>query len=251
MIDALLVWQFVHGGDRVEGGLVASVAASNRYSVIGLLETNWGGVRAAVLPLDALQRASGHVVVRVRLSGEITHHDADKIRSRHREVMWVADAGRVLREFAIWCADRALTGCRERGDEPHAASWRALEATRLWLDGKATEGELAAAKDAAWDAACDAGRVAANGFAANAAISAARAAAGASHLDAVFAASYAADSAAMAVGWAAGIASNEDAAGHVAWAAAEDAAADAAENPELDRRLLALAPATGGGVGTW
>ena len=222
MSETILAWQFVHAGNRVRGGLVA----------------NWDGVRAAALPLDALELAGGPVVVRVRLSGEITH-DAEAIRSRHREMLWEADAGRVLREFAIWCAERALTGCRERGDEPHVASRRALEVTRHWLDGNATDRELAAARRAAWDAVYDAGNgFAENGFVGNADLSAARSAAGAADIDAARAAGYAAATVALSVGWAAGMASNED------------AAEEAAENAELERRLLALAPTPPVGVAT-
>lgn len=63
---------------------------------------------------------------------------------------------RTLHEFAIWCAETALI-IAEVADE---RSWHALTVKRLWLDGKATDKELDAAKtaarDAAWDNAKDA-----------------------------------------------------------------------------------------------
>lgn len=63
---------------------------------------------------------------------------------------------RTLHEFALWCAETALI-IAEVADE---RSWHALTVKRLWLDGKATDKELDAAKtaarDAAWDDAKDA-----------------------------------------------------------------------------------------------
>jgi len=69
---------------------------------------------------------------------------------------------RTLHEFALWCAETALT----RANATDERSWNALKVKRLWLDGKATDEELAAARDAAmyaakyaaWAAAWDAAR---------------------------------------------------------------------------------------------
>jgi hypothetical protein len=72
--------------------------------------------------------------------------------------------GRTLHEFAIWCAEEAL----KLVDTPDPRSVAALEVKRKWLDGQATNEELAAA---------EAARAAAAGDAAEAAVGAARAAA--------------------------------------------------------------------------
>lgn len=56
---------------------------------------------------------------------------------------------RILHEFAIWCAETALT----KANETDERSWNALQVKRLWLDGKATDEEMAAARVAAMDAA--------------------------------------------------------------------------------------------------
>ena len=64
----------------------------------------------------------------------------------------------ILREFACVCAECALTLI----DNPDPRSIKAIEVKRAWLRGEATDGELAAARDAAWSAARDAARDAAS-----------------------------------------------------------------------------------------
>jgi hypothetical protein len=106
---------------------------------------------------------------------------------------------RTLHEFAIWCAETALT----RANVTDERSWNALKVKRLWLDGKATSEELSAAWSAAWDAAWEAASDAARDVASDAARYAA--------WDAVRAAArYAARYAAMDAVWSA------------AWSAARD-----------------------------
>src|SRR3990167_1844367 len=65
------------------------------------------GMHGSVLPLHALQYAPGPIVCRVRLWGDVMRAD-DKLVARHREVVAMADATRVLHEFAPWCAEQAL-----------------------------------------------------------------------------------------------------------------------------------------------
>ena len=55
----------------------------------------------------------------------------------------------LLHEYACRCADYALS----KIDNPDPRSIRAVEAKRKWLRGEITDEELAAAWDAAWDAA--------------------------------------------------------------------------------------------------
>lgn len=56
---------------------------------------------------------------------------------------------RTLHEFALWCAETALN----KAKVTDGRSWNALKVKRLWLDGKATDEELAAASDSAYEAA--------------------------------------------------------------------------------------------------
>jgi len=69
----------------------------------------------------------------------------------------MADATRVLHEFACWCAENALKQAKVT-DECY---WNAIKTKRAWLDGKATDMELDAAR-AAWAAAWAAVRDAQN-----------------------------------------------------------------------------------------
>jgi hypothetical protein len=61
-----------------------------------------------------------------------------------------------LYEFAIWCAEQALMLV----PSPDPRSVAALQVKRRWLDGAATDADLAAALDAAWFAALGASRAA-------------------------------------------------------------------------------------------
>jgi hypothetical protein len=56
---------------------------------------------------------------------------------------------RTLHEFAIWCAETALTRAKVTDER----SWNTLKVKQLWLDGKATDKELDSAMAAAWEAA--------------------------------------------------------------------------------------------------
>ena len=60
-----------------------------------------------------------------------------------------------LHELACTFAERALKRERKAGREPDKRSWDAIKAKRLWLNGKITDEELAAAWDAEWDVARD------------------------------------------------------------------------------------------------
>ena len=123
----------------------------------GPLELCKKGLHASVKPLDALNYAPGSVVCRVECSGEVIRGDGKLVCSR-RKVLWAKDASRVLHEFAIWCAERAL----EKVENPDPRSLEALKVKKLWLDGKVTNEELEAAREAARNAARDAAREAAD-----------------------------------------------------------------------------------------
>ena len=102
--------------------------------------------------LEALANAPGQWSSWVELSGEV-HRNGDKAAGEVRtRLAGPLDAGRVLREFACDCAERALLREREAGREPDPRSWAAVEAARRFARGEATAEELDAARDAARDA---------------------------------------------------------------------------------------------------
>ncbi len=149
---ALLAWHFLP-----ENGLTAN--GENVKVVPGLIQRMpppvtlcERGYHWSVRALDALQYAPGPIVQRVRVWGNVAR-DTDKGVSSVRECLWVADAERTLHEFAIWVAEQAIENNRKVGINPHADSLKALQVKRRWLDGLATDGELDAARAAAWAAA--------------------------------------------------------------------------------------------------
>ena len=229
------------------------VEAGRTYSCEGDLKLCHNGMHASSRAIDALVYAPGPIACRVRLLGERLD-GTDKSCARSREVLWMADAARTLHEFALWCAEKALTREREAGREPDPRCWEALAVKRRWLNGEASDSELAAARDAAWDAA----RAAARDAAWDAARDAARDAAGdAAEAAAESAALHAARDAARRAAWDAARTAAWDAARTAAWDAARTAAGDAAEaaawdaafaaagseqSAELERRLSLLAP---------
>ncbi len=107
------------------------------------------GYHGSVRALDALQYAPGCcMVARVRLSGTIVEHCGDKFAASVRTNLTdYHDATRVLHEFACWCADRALDAEEASGRKVDARSREAIRVKRAWLDGKATDAQLAAARD--------------------------------------------------------------------------------------------------------
>lgn len=90
----------------------------------------------------------------------------------------------LLHEFACRCADCAIS----KIDNPDPRSIRAVEAKRKWLRGEISDEELAAARDAARDAAWAATRAATRDAARDAAWDATRDAAWAAAWDAAWAA---------------------------------------------------------------
>ena len=114
------------------------------------------GMHASETPLDALSYASGSIICRVELSGEVLR-DTDKLCARYRKVLAIADATRTLHLFACDVAEEALSVAKVTDERCHNAT----RVKRAWLDGKATDNDLAAARAAAWAAARDAARAAA------------------------------------------------------------------------------------------
>jgi hypothetical protein len=120
------------------------------------------GLHASERAIDALGYAPGDTLCRVRLSGQIVAPAGEnKMVASERTVLWRADASKLMHVFACWCAAEALRREEAAGREVDVRSWNAIETKIAWLDGKASDADLAAAWAAARDAARDAARAAA------------------------------------------------------------------------------------------
>ena len=145
------------------------------------------GYHASRTAWDALQFAPGPVLCLVEV--EPVEERADKLASRSRRLIKAVNVERELREFAADCALRVLHFYEKAypGDQrPRAA----IATARAYARGEATDGELGAARDAAYAAYA---AYAAAYAAYDAAYAAARAAAGVSAWAATYAARDAAD----------------------------------------------------------
>jgi len=202
----ILAWHFLKEGRLLRDDKEAPPVGETLVHE-GEIKICQSGLHASKDILDALGYAPGEHLCRVECYEVEKTHD-DKFVCRERTIIAEADITTELHIFAIWCAEQAL----DLIDKPDPRSLEALRAKRLWLDGKATDKELAAARDAARAAAWAAAWDAAGAAARTVAMDAARAAAGAAARDAAWAAAWAAARAATrAATWAA------------TWAAARDA----------------------------
>ena len=148
-----LYWHFSNGSEA--HGSHRKLIVGKTYRVRGKPALCQHGLHASERALDALHYGSGNVVSQVTLGGTVIA-DTDKQVATQRTVIAQADATDILHEFACWCGEQALLKERERGREPDARSWAAIEAKRAWLRGEINDDQLAAARDAARDAGRDA-----------------------------------------------------------------------------------------------
>ncbi len=221
----MLAWHFLPEDKRLGycDGRLVEVGATLECKGKPALCSN--GMHGSAMLIDALRYASGPIVCRVKIEGDVIEGD-DKLCGRRRTVLWMLDATQILHEFACRCAEDALALVAQ----PDARSVAAIEAKRKWVKGKITDEELDAASDAARDAA-DAAYSAARDAAlaaADGAYSAARDAALAAADGAYSAARDAALAAADGAAWAAACAAARNAARD----AARDDARNAARNTE-------------------
>jgi len=118
------------------------------------------GLHASERLIDALRYAPGNIICRVELSGEIIRGD-DKLCATERKCLWWIDGEAVLWEMACWSAEQALP-IWEKYYPDDRRPRNAIKARRGWLKGEVSDQELAAAwdaaRDAAWAAAGDAAR---------------------------------------------------------------------------------------------
>jgi len=209
-----IAWHFTDGWNLRDGQLLK---IGKTYKHAGDLKLCYSGYHASPRLIDALKFAPGSVLSVVECGGNLVR-DTDKIACTERRVLYAEDVNTSLHAFACEVALHGLCEFEVTDDRSYAA----IDTKLAWLDGDASDKELAAARDAAgaaaWDAALAAARDAAE--AARAAAGAAWAAAGAAAWDA------ARDAARADVRAAAGAAADAvlDAAGAAAEAAARDAA---------------------------
>ena len=106
------------------------------------------GLHASVNPLDALSFVDWEnaIICRVELSGKILEGD-DKLCASSRKVLWMAKADTVMHEFSCWCAEQVIPIWTKQYPNDKRPQ-QAIDAKRLWLRGRITDQELAAAWDA-------------------------------------------------------------------------------------------------------
>ena len=147
----MLAWHFLAGDKRLGNGDGRLVEAGETLECKGDPKLCVNGMHGSVRLIDALKYASGPIVCRVKIEGDVIEGE-DKLCGRRRTVLWLLDATRLLHEFACQCAEDALALVAQ----PDPRSVAAIEAKRKWLNGKITDEELdsasAAASAAAWDA---------------------------------------------------------------------------------------------------
>ena len=141
-------YHFSNGYERY--GERREIVAGKTYSVKGPPVLCQHGLHASKRIIDALQYAPSDTkyVEFVELGG-VVKMDTDKAVATKRTIIWMVDVERILHEFACWCAEGALKAERKAGREPDPRSWEAIKVKRRWLEGKATDKELAAARAAA------------------------------------------------------------------------------------------------------
>jgi len=151
--DRKMRWPLERFGEAIEGPLVEP---GKTYEVSGPVEVCAWGLHASRRAIDALNYAPGTVVCRVTLSGDVVV-EGDKAAATKRTVHWMADASRVLHEFALWCAETVmeyqgsdLLNGLKRDSDRRELPLVALHTKRRWLDGKASYHELEKARDDVW-----------------------------------------------------------------------------------------------------
>jgi hypothetical protein len=225
----ILAWHFV--GDKLRDGspIPADGVTLHHTDPLVLCES---GLHASVKAYDALKYAPGHMLCRVRCSGQVLKSD-DKLVCSERTIVWRADATVMMRLFArqcaldvahLWDMPDVVRQYLETGDETlRDAAWTATSGVAAQAAASGREAAWDAARAAAWAAARDAAWAAADAaWAAAQAAAAARAAARSGAQAAARAAT-----AARAVEWTAARDAAWTAARDAAWAASWTAARDA------------------------
>jgi hypothetical protein len=108
------------------------------------------GFHASVSARDALRCADYKMthVARVEIGGVVVQGD-DKLTGTEIRCLWIADAEKALRLFAINCRKRRMIHDFLGGSEPPLAALWALDCAERFMRGDADVDELAAAADTA------------------------------------------------------------------------------------------------------
>jgi hypothetical protein len=169
----MLAWHFLSEDKRLGYGDGRLVEVGVPLECRGKPVLCSNGMHGSARLIDAVYYASGPIVCRVKIEGDVIECE-DKLCGRRRTVLWMFDATNILHEFAFRCAEDALALV----EQPDERSVAAIEAKRAWLRGEITDKELdaawAAARAAAWNAASAAACAAADAAAGAAASAAAR-----------------------------------------------------------------------------
>jgi hypothetical protein len=149
---SMLYWHFLRYDRRMQFAPWTLVEAGKTYTAVGELGLCENGLHASFRAMDALKYAPGCIVCRVSLSGE-RQVDSDKVCARSRTVLWLADAGLTLHEFACLLAEQTLVRAAAAGHKTDPRSLAAVAAKRAWLRQEISDEALDEAREAAWAAA--------------------------------------------------------------------------------------------------
>jgi hypothetical protein len=141
-VKTVLAWHFVKNDGTNRDGIKEQVG--HWYKVAGEIMPCQHGLHGSVQLIDALNFAPGSILRRTEHQGTIVG-GSDKLASSERRVLWQVDATKILHLFACWCAEDALKDAKIADER----SWNAIKVKKLWVDGKATDDELDAARVAA------------------------------------------------------------------------------------------------------
>ena len=149
-------YHFTNGHTLRDGRLLPAIGEWLVHS--GPIVPCESGLHASKHPFDALQYAPGDTLHLVEIRGEIVEHDTEKVVGRKRKIIKTIDAGKLLRDFARWCALQVVEKwnapavVREYLETGNESFRYAANAAAAGYDAWAAE---CAANDA-WDAANDA-----------------------------------------------------------------------------------------------
>jgi len=151
---SVLAWHFLPADRRLGYGDGRLIRKGRRLHVEGEPILCKHGMHGSRRLIDALSYASGPIIERVEIRVDKPYkivEGQDKLVGNWRKTLWWMDGAAILHEFACREAEDAL---RDAGitDERY---WDAIRVKRLWIQGRATNEELDAARDAANDAAWD------------------------------------------------------------------------------------------------
>src|SRR3990167_2753538 len=88
-------------GRTLANGDGRRIKVGRTHKIAGEIVPCEHGLHGSVRALDALSYASGNLVWRVRLGGEIVPHNNDKYAASERTYLASADASVALRKFAL------------------------------------------------------------------------------------------------------------------------------------------------------